>query len=108
VLFAWANDAVSGLPAYTAPAWPLALNGEPGAAAEAPGVAGLSGPQVFVGAPGWPVVGLTVAHADAGAATSRPMEHAAASRYFRIIFLLESRHEDGLASGTDAGQRSLP
>ena len=31
--------------------------------AELPGVTGLSGPQVLVGAPGWPVVGVTVAKA---------------------------------------------
>ena len=84
VLFALANEAVPGLPAYTAPACPLPLNGEPGAVAEEPGVAGLSGPHVLVGAPGWPVVGLTVAHADAGAATSKPAEQASTRTYFRI------------------------
>jgi hypothetical protein len=43
------------------------LNGEPGADAAAPGVTGfpLAAPQVFVGAPGWPVVGVTSAMAVA-------------------------------------------
>ena len=88
MLFAWANEAVSGLPAYTTPACPLALNGEPAAVAEEPGVAGFAGPHVFAGAPGWPVAGLTVAHAEAGAATRKPAEHASTRRYFRICFLL--------------------
>jgi hypothetical protein len=47
------------------PDWPLGLNTEPGAETEAPGVTGLSGPQVFVGAPGCPVVGVTSAKAAA-------------------------------------------
>src|SRR5262249_58588809 len=67
-----------------APACPLPLNGEPLAVADEPGVTGLSGPHVLVGAPGWPVAGLTVAHADAGAATSKPAEHASTRTYFRI------------------------
>jgi hypothetical protein len=84
VLFALANEAVPGLPAYTTPACPLPLNGEPGAAADEPGVTGLAGPHVFAGAPGWPVVGLTVAHAEAGAAASKPAEQASTRTYFRI------------------------
>src|SRR5216684_3226354 len=86
VLFAWVRDAVPGLPAYTNPAWPLALTGEPGALAEEPGVPGLDGPHVLVGAPRWPVVGFWMAHAEAGVAISKPTEHAAASTYFRIFF----------------------
>src|SRR5712692_5784500 len=50
-----ASDAVPGLPAYTLPACPARLNGEPVAEAAAPGVTLLLGPHVFVGAPGWPV-----------------------------------------------------
>src|SRR5258707_9359065 len=84
VLFALASDAVPGLPAYTTPAWPLGLNGEPGAATEDPGVTGFAGPHVLVGAPGWPVVGLTTANADSGAATSRPAAHARTSTNLRI------------------------
>ena len=79
MLFALAKDAVPGLPAYTAPAWPLALNGEPGAFAEAPGVTELSGPHVLAGAPGWPVVGFWIAHAETGVAITKPTAHAAAS-----------------------------
>src|SRR5215467_267970 len=86
VLFAWAKDAVPGLPAYTNPAWPLGLNGEPGALAEEPGVTGLAGPHVLAGAPRWPVAGFWMAHAEAGAAISKPTAHAAASTYFRISF----------------------
>src|SRR5260370_1374087 len=71
VLFAWVRDAVPGLPAYTNPAWPLALNGEPGALAEEPGVTGLDGPHVLVGAPRWPVVGVWMAHAEAGVPRGR-------------------------------------
>ena len=52
-LFECANDAVPGFPAYTPPAVPFALNGEPCADAEPPGVNdALSFPQVVVGAPG--------------------------------------------------------
>jgi len=69
VLFEWLSEAVLGLPAYTTPAWPFGLNGDPEAVAEAPGVTGLDGPQVLVGAPGWPVVGLTVAAAVVAVAT---------------------------------------
>jgi len=71
VLFALANDAVPGLPAHTTPAWPLGLNGEPGAATEDPGVTGFAGPQVLVGAPGWRVVGFSTAHADDQAGRAR-------------------------------------
>jgi hypothetical protein len=85
VLFELASDAVLGFPAYTTPAWPLGLNGEPGAAAELPGITGLAGPHVFVGAPGWPVVGVTRASAEAGAAIARPTEATSTSRYFRTI-----------------------
>jgi hypothetical protein len=84
VLFEWARDAVPGLPAYTSPAWPLALNGEPGALADEPGVTGFDGPQVLAGAPRWPVDGFCVAKAATGVAMIRPAEHAAASTYFRI------------------------
>jgi hypothetical protein len=59
------SEAVPRLPAYTVPAWPFWLNTDPGAEADAPGVTGLAGPQVFVGAPGWPVVGVTSANAVA-------------------------------------------
>lgn len=72
------------MPAYTFPAWPVALNGEPGALPDAPGVTGFASPHVLVGAPGWPVVGLTVAHAATGVAVIKPTEHTAASRYLRI------------------------
>src|SRR5258708_25566183 len=88
VLFALASDAVPGLPAYTTPACPLALNGEPGAAAAAPGVTGLAGPHVFAGAPGWPVTGLTVAHAEAGAAAMKPIEQAMTRMCLRMLRLL--------------------
>ena len=46
------------MPAYTLPAWPLVLNGEPGELADAPGVIGFAKLHVLVGAPGWPVVGV--------------------------------------------------
>jgi len=69
VLFEWLSEAVLGLPAYTTPAWPFGLNGDPEAVAELPGITGLDGPQVLVGAPGWPVVGLTVAAAVVAVAT---------------------------------------
>jgi hypothetical protein len=46
VLFALANDAVPGLPAYTTPAWPLGLNGEPGAVTEDPSVTGFGGVRI--------------------------------------------------------------
>jgi hypothetical protein len=55
VLFAFAAEAVPGLPAYTVPAVPVALNGEPAAVAAPPGVefAFPAGPpQVVFGAPG--------------------------------------------------------
>ena len=75
------------------------MNGEPGAFAELPGVVGLDGPHVLVGPALWPVVGFWVgvpgfwlAHAAAGVAIAKPMEHTAASTYFRICpFLLGGR-----------------
>jgi hypothetical protein len=52
-LFAFANDAVAGFPAYTFPAVPLELNGEPCADAEPPGVNdAFAFPHVVAGAPG--------------------------------------------------------
>src|SRR5260370_17692436 len=71
VLFALANDAVPGLPAYTTPAWPLGLNGEPGAVTEDPGVTGFAGPHVLVGAPAWPVVGASTAPEASGVAVGK-------------------------------------
>ena len=71
----------------------LGLNGEPvllvfPALPGAPAVPG----HVFAGAPGWPVVGLTVgvfgvwlAHAAAGTPIAKPTEQASASRYLRIL-----------------------
>ena len=54
-LFACCAEAVPGLPAYTVPACPFGLNGEPLALAELPGVDVASElPQVVPGAPGWP------------------------------------------------------
>jgi hypothetical protein len=68
-LAACAAEAVPGLPAYTVPAVPFALNGEPDAEAAAPGVefAFPAGPpQVVFGAPGCPgPFGLGVAEATA-------------------------------------------
>jgi hypothetical protein len=84
VLFELASDAVSGLPAYTTPAWPPGLKGEPLADAALPGITGLAGPHVLAGAPGWLVVGLTTASAEAGAAIARPTEHTTTSKYFRM------------------------
>jgi hypothetical protein len=51
------------LPAYTFPAWPVGLNGEPGALAAPPGVTGFAKLHVFAGAPGLPVVGVSKAAA---------------------------------------------
>jgi hypothetical protein len=75
VLFAFANDAVPGLPAYTFPAWPVGLNGEPGAVAEDPGVTGFEGPHVLAGAPGWPVVGVSSAHEASGVPINKLAAH---------------------------------
>jgi hypothetical protein len=51
-LLAFADEAVPGLPAYTVPAVPFGLNGEPLAVAELPGVDVASAlPQVVPGAP---------------------------------------------------------
>ena len=50
MLFAWVNDTVPGLPAYTSPAWPLGLNGEPGDDAEVWAVASpqqVQAPRLF-------------------------------------------------------------
>src|SRR5207302_11044271 len=90
VLLEFANDAVSGLPAYTFPAWPAALNGEPVAVAELPGVTGLSGPQVFAGAPGWPVVGLTCAATGRAVATLAKPTKIAIAMGFRMAVLLST------------------
>src|SRR5260370_36017070 len=54
---------------------------------EAPGVIGFAGPHVLVGAPGWPVVGLTVAHAETGVAIIKPTGHAAANLVGTFAFL---------------------
>jgi hypothetical protein len=51
----WAEDAVPGFPAYTVPAVPAELNGEPEAEFEPPGVEVAPWlPHVVPGAPGWP------------------------------------------------------
>lgn len=67
MLLACSVDAVPGLPAYTVPACPFGLNGEPFALAALPGVFGACGvPQLFPALdPCCPVVGFTV-----GASTS--------------------------------------
>jgi hypothetical protein len=85
VLFEWASEAVPGLPAYTTPACPAGLNGDPGAVAELPGITGLDGPQVLVGAPGWPVVGLTVAAAVVAVATISPSRQKTMITSFPIV-----------------------
>jgi hypothetical protein len=86
VLFEWAREAVSGLPAYTTPAWPAALNGEPGEVAELPGVTGFASPHVLVGAPGWPVVGVcSVPPASAVAPVARV--RAMTQNALAVIFL---------------------
>jgi len=74
-------EAVPGLPAYTVPAWPLGLNGEPPALTELPGVEVAPGlPQVVPGAPGCPgPLGLGSANAVAGIATAMPATAIAAS-----------------------------
>ena len=55
----FATDAVPLFPAYTLPACPVLLNGDPPALTALPGVEVPGEPQVFVGAPLWPVVGFT-------------------------------------------------
>src|SRR6516164_4220254 len=74
-------EAVPGLPAYTVPAWPLGLNGEPFAFTALPGVEVAPGlPQVVPGAPGCPgPFGLGSANAVAGIATAMPATAIAAS-----------------------------
>src|SRR5215469_15519828 len=72
---------------------PFALKGEPLTFAELPGVIGLSGPQVFVGAPFCPVVGLTMANAAVGAVASRPAASAPTMRYLRMCLSRAVRDE---------------
>jgi hypothetical protein len=89
VLFECAREAVDGLPAYTRPAWPAVLNGEPGEVADAPGVIGFAEPHVLVGAPGWPVVGdcnVSPASAVAPVATVKAMtQNAAAVKFLKSL-----------------------
>jgi hypothetical protein len=72
-------DAVPGLPAYTVPACPFGLNGDPLALTAFPGVEpALELPQVVPGAPGWPCplrLGFATATPEiptTGATTIRP------------------------------------
>ena len=96
-LFACSAEAVPGLPAYTVPACPLGLNGEPLALAELPGVTVALGlPQVVPGAPGWPgPFGLVSANAADGIATMKPAIAIAASSLLIVAPLLEPVRENG-------------
>jgi hypothetical protein len=90
VLLEWASDAVSGLPAYTTPAWPAELKGEPAAVADAPGVTGLLSPHVLAGAPGWPVVGLSMASADVAPTSMNAAKQAVPTMSSRTNFVITS------------------
>lgn len=68
----FASDAVPGFPAYTVPACPLGLNGDPDAATALPGVCVPGAPHVFVGAPRCPVVGFWVGFCKLLAANADP------------------------------------
>ena len=70
----------------TTPACPLPLKGEPLAVTAPPGVAGLSGPHVFVGAPGCPGVLGGLAKAVPATPTLSPSTPAARAMLRRDDF----------------------
>src|SRR5665811_361924 len=75
LLPACSNDAVSGLPAYTVPACPLGLNGEPAAEMDLPGVKsapGVTRHSLPADTPGCPATAIPVTLSPSTATPATP------------------------------------
>src|SRR5216684_6056922 len=86
------------------------LNGEPGELTELPGVTGLARPQVLVGAPGWPVVGVcnvSPARAVAPVARVRAMTQNALAVTFLMSLPMSTSRLGELAAAFTIGYRGV-